>query len=189
MSQEMIDMILDDAGEKMDAAVTRARKEFSGVRTGRANSSLVEKLKVEAYGVEMTMQELASFSVPEARQLLITAHDPQNVGPIERAIQHSDLGLSPSNDGKVIRLVFPPLTEERRRELVRVVNGMAEDAKNRVRGVRRTARKDLDDVEGEGGVSEDDIRGAGERLDQLTHTHESTIESAREAKETELLEV
>ncbi|MGI9603401.1 MAG: ribosome recycling factor [Acidimicrobiales bacterium] len=189
MSAEMIDMILDDGSEKMDAAVARARKEFSGVRTGRANSSLVEKLKVDAYGVEMTMQELASFAVPEARQLLITAHDPQNVGAIEKAIQNSDLGLSPSNDGKVIRLVFPPLTEERRRELVRVVNNMAEEGKNRVRGVRRSARKDLDDVEGEGGVSEDDIRGATERLDKLTQTHEATIESAREAKETELLEV
>lgn len=189
MSAEMIAMILDDVSEKMEAAVAHARKEFSSVRTGRANSSLVEKLKVEAYGVEMTMQELASFSVPEARQLLITAHDPQNVTAIERAIQHSDLGLSPSNDGKVIRLVFPPLTEERRRDLVRVVNNMAEDAKNRVRGMRRGARKDLDDVESEGGVSEDDISRASERLDKLTHEHEAAIESARDAKETELLEI
>ncbi|MDH4169026.1 MAG: ribosome recycling factor [Acidimicrobiia bacterium] len=189
MSEEMIQMIVDDAGEKMVGAVAHARKEFSGVRTGRANSSLVEKMKVEAYGVEMTMQELASFSVPEARQLLITAHDPQNVTAIERAIQHSDLGLSPSNDGKVIRLVFPPLTEERRRDLVRVVNNMAEEAKNRVRGVRRAARKDLDDVEADGGVSQDDVRAAEEVLDKLTHTHEAAIEAARDAKETELLEV
>ncbi len=189
MSQEMIDMILVDTDEKMAAAADVARRDFSSVRTGRASSALVEKLIVEAYGVEMKMQEVASFAVPEARQLLITPHDPANVPAIERAIQNSDLGLSPSNDGRMVRLSFPPLTAERRKELVRVVNGMAEEAKNRIRGVRRSARKDLDDVENDGGVSEDDIARAEARLDKATQTHEASIEAARESKEQELLEV
>lgn len=189
MSSEMIDLILDDAAEKMDAAVTHARREFSGVRTGRASSALVEKLPVEAYGVEMRLQEIASFSVPEARQLLITPHDPANLGAIEKAIQTSQLGLSPSNDGRTIRLVFPPLTEERRRELVRVVRGMAEEAKNRIRGVRRHARKELEDLVKEGGISEDEIRRAEERLDTITHEHEQKIADAEKHKEEELLEV
>ena len=183
----MIELIIDDSTDKMDGAVARARKEFSTVRTGRASSALVEKLKVDAYGVELTMREIASFSVPEARQLLITPHDPQNVGAVEKAIQQSNLGLSPSNDGKIVRLVFPPLTEDRRRELVRLVNNMAEESKTRLRGLRRSARKDLDDVEG--GVSEDDISRASESLDKLTQTHEASIEAAREAKERELLEI
>ena len=189
MSAELIDLVLSDASEKMDASVSHARKDFSSVRTGRASSALVEKLIVEAYGVEMQMLELASFSVPEARQLLITPHDPQNVDAVTRAIQNSDLGLSPSNDGKTIRLVFPPLTEERRRDLVRVVNNMAEDAKNSIRGVRRGARKDLDDLEKDGGLSSDDIQRAENQLDELTQRHEGQIETARAAKEEELLEV
>ncbi len=189
MSSEMIDLILEDAADKMDAAVAHARREFSTVRTGRASSALFEKLPVEAYGVEMRMQELASFSVPEARQLLITPHDPANLGAIEKAIQNAQLGLSPSNDGRTIRLVFPPLTEERRKELVRVVRHMAEEAKNRVRGVRRHARKELDDLTREGGISEDEIRRASERLDEITHEHENRIAEAEKHKEDELLEV
>ncbi len=185
----MIEMVISDASEKMDDMVAHARKEFSSVRTGRASSALVERLQIEAYGVAMHLVELASFAVPEARQLLITPHDPANMGAVEKAIMQSDLGLSPSNDGKTIRLVFPPLTEERRRDLVKVVNGMAEDAKNRIRGVRRSARKDLDDVEKDGGVSEDDISRAESTLDAMTHKHEAGIEHARAAKEQELLEV
>ena len=115
MSNEMIEMVIDDAAQKMDGAVTHARREFSTVRTGRANSALFEHLPVDAYGVTMALQELASFAVPEARQLLITPHDPGNIDAIDRAIQNAQLGLTPSNDGRVIRLSFPQLTEERRR--------------------------------------------------------------------------
>lgn len=189
MSTEMIDLVLEDAAEKMDGAVAHTRREFSTVRTGRASSALFEKMQVEAYGVQMAMQELASFSVPEARQLLITPHDAANLEPIERAIQQAQLGLSPSNDGRVIRLSFPPLTEERRRDLVKMVGSMAEDGRNRVRGIRRSARKELEDLADEGGISEDDIRAAEERLDEITRAHEAGIDEARSAKEEELLEV
>ncbi len=159
----MIQMVLDEAAATMSEAVTHVRREFSTVRTGRASSSLVEKIMVNAYGVEMRLQELASFSIPEARQLLVMPHDPANVPVIEKAIMVADLGLTPGNDGRSIRLSFPELTEERRRDLVRMVNGMAEDGRNRMRGLRRHARKDLDELEGS--VSEDDIKWAGDRLD------------------------
>jgi ribosome recycling factor len=183
----MIQMVLDEAGERMADAVAHARREFSTIRTGRASSSLVERITVEAYGVEMRMQELASFAVPEARQLLISPHDPANVPAIERAITRAELGLAPSSDGRTVRLVFPELTEERRRDLVRMVNGMAEDGKNRMRGLRRNARKDLDDLEGS--VSEDDLKWASGQLDDMIHGHEAEIDAARQGKEDELLEV
>ena len=183
----MIQMVLDEASETMSEAVTHARREFSTVRTGRASSSLVEKIMVQAYGVDMRIQELASFSIPEARQLLVTPHDPANVPAIEKAIMVADLGLTPGNDGRSIRLSFPELTAERRQDLVRMVNGMAEDGKNRMRGFRRNARKDLDDLEGS--VSEDDLKWAGNRLDEIIHGFEAEIDSARQAKEDELLEV
>ncbi len=173
----------------MEGSVTHAKREFATIRTGRASSAFIEKLPVEAYGVAMTLQELATFSVPEARQLIITPHDMANVEPIERAIRNSDIGLSPSNDGRAIRLSFPPLTNERRKELVKVVNNMAEEAKGRARSIRRGARKDLEDLEKEGGISEDDIERAEKALDDLTRNTEGEIEAARESKEKELLEV
>ena len=151
---EMIDMVIDDASSSMDGAVAHARREMATIRTGRASSSFVEKLQVEAYGVPMTLQELATFAVPEARQLVITPHDAANTEAIEKAIRNSDLGLTPGTDGRTIRLSFPPLTEERRKDLVKVVNGMAEDAKGKIRGFRRASRKDLEDVDG---VGEDEI--------------------------------
>ncbi len=183
---EMIEMIIEDAQSKMDGAVGHTRREMATIRTGRASSSFVEKLQVEAYGVPMTLQELATFSVPEARQLVISPHDAANVEAIERAIRNSDLGLSPSNDGRTLRLSFPPLTEERRKDLVKVVNGMAEDGKGKIRGFRRSARKDLDDVDG---VGEDDIERAEKVLDESTKSYENDIDAARDDKEKELLEV
>ncbi len=118
---EFIEMVLDDAEERMEKAVSHARGEFSTIRSGRAAPQLVERITVEAYGVEMKIVELATVSVPEARQLMVTPHDPSNLESIERGIRNSDLGLSPSNDGRSLRLNFPPLTEERRKELVRLV--------------------------------------------------------------------
>ncbi len=183
---EMIELVIDDAKSKMDGAVAHARREMATIRTGRASSSFVEKLQVEAYGVPMTLQELATFAVPEARQLVITPHDAANTEAIERAIRNSDLGLNPASDGRTLRLSFPPLTEERRKDLVKLVNGMAEDGKGKIRGFRRSARKDLEDVDG---VGEDDIERAEKSLDDLTKTFESNIDEARDAKEKELLEV
>ena len=189
MSEELLQMILDEAKEKMTESVAHARREFGTVRTGRASSSIVERLTVEAYGVEMPMQELASFSVPEARQLLITPHDQGNVEAIERCLNQADLGLTPSTDGRTIRLIFPELTQERRQDLVRMVNGMAEEGKTRLRGIRRNSRKDLDDLASNGGVSEDNIQWLSSQLDDLTHVNESEIEKSRSAKEEELLYV
>ena len=189
MSDDLLKIIVDDTGDKMTDAVAHSRREFATVRTGRASSSLVDRLTVQAYGVEMNMQELASFSVPEARQLLITPHDPANVPAIERAINQSDLGLTPSSDGRTIRLAFPELTEERRRDLVRMVNAMAEEGKNRLRGLRRSARKDLDEVSDGAGVSKDDVKWVADQLDELIHKYEIELEYARSAKEDELLEV
>ena len=186
MSDEEIELVLLDAGEKMEATVAHARREFSTVRTGRASSALFERLTVDAYGVEMKLQELASFSVPEARQLIVTPHDIGNLAAIEKAIINSNMGLSPSNDGRIIRLSFPMLTEERRRELARVVGGMAEDAKQRVNAVRRQARKELDDLDG---VSEDDVRGAEIELDSLKDDFIGMIDTAQAQKEEELIEV
>lgn len=186
---EMIELVLEDAAEKMDAAVAHARSEFSTVRTGRASSALFERLTTEAYGVEMRLQELASFSVPEARMLIVTPHDIANLDAIEKAIVNANMGLTPSNDGRIIRLAFPPLNEERRRELARVVGGMAEDAKQRVNGVRRSARKDLDDLENDGGVSSDEIQRAEARLDEIKDAHIAAIDDAQAQKEQELMEV
>lgn len=189
MSEELIEMVLTDAGERMDSAVAAARREFSTVRTGRASPALLERVQVEAYGVKMAMRELASFSVPEASQLVVSPHDPNNIATLERAIQQTQLGLVPSNDGRIIRLSFPPLTEERRRELARLVGSMAEESRNRVRGVRRAARKDLESIEKDGGVSADAVARAGDELDDLTKAHEKQIDDALAAKEEELLEV
>lgn len=186
---EMVDLITEDASSKMAGAVTHTRREMATIRTGRASSAFVEKLQVEAYGVPMMLQELATFSVPEARQLIINPHDAANVEAIERAIRNSELGLSPSNDGRTLRLAFPQLTEERRRDLVRVINNMAEDGKGKIRGHRRAARKDLEEVEKDGGVGSDEIERAEKALDDLTRAHEHDIDEARDAKEKELLEV
>lgn len=189
MSEELIEMVLADAGERMDDAVAAARREFSTVRTGRASSALLERVQVEAYGVRMAMRELVSFAIPEASQLIVTPHDPGNIGAVERAIQQAQLGLVPSSDGRVIRLSFPPLTEERRRELARLVGSMAEDSRNRVRGLRRQARKDMDGIEKDGGVSADSVSRAVDQLDIITRAHEKQIDEALASKEDELLEV
>lgn len=186
---EMVELVLDDAKERMAKAVAHARTEFSAIRSGRANPTLIEKLTTEAYGVPMRVLELATISVPEARQLVVTPHDPVNLEGIERSIRMSDLGLSPSNDGRSLRLNFPPLTEERRKELVRVVRGMAEDGRIAIRNIRREARKDLDNAEKDSQLSSDEIERAEKDLDKLTKSSEASVDSALEEKEAELMEV
>ncbi len=189
MSDEVLDLVLEDVAEKMAGVLVHARREFSTVRTGRASSAFVERLTVEAYGVEMKLRELASFAVPEARQLIVTPHDAGNLNAIERSIIHANLSLSPVNDGRIIRLNFPPLTEERRRDLVRVIGTMAEDAKQRVNSVRRSARKEFDDLGDDGGISKDAIARAENRLDLLKDRFIEEIEAAQTRKQEELLEV
>ena len=187
MNNELVDAVLEDTAEKMDKAVSHAQAEFSSIRTGRATPAFVEKLSVDYYGTEVPLQQLAGFSVPEARMLVIQPYDAGSIKAIEKAIQHSDLGLNPSNDGKVIRLSFPPLTAERRKEYVRMVKHMAEEGRVAVRNVRRTARHDLDGLHKDGDISDDELERVKKELDSLTAKHEAAIDTALEHKEHELL--
>ncbi|MGQ0617493.1 MAG: ribosome recycling factor [Acidimicrobiia bacterium] len=185
----MLDLVMSDTTDKMHKAVDHTRAEFSSVRTGRASSSLVEKLRVDYYGAEVPLQQLAGFSVPEARTLVVSPFDKNSMAAIEKAIRNSDLGLNPSNDGIVIRLAFPPLTEERRKELVRRVRHQAEEGKIALRNLRRAARHEFDALVKEGDATEDELARAEKDLDRLTHAQEAQIDQALEHKEHELLEV
>lgn len=186
---ELVEMVLDDSTERMEKAVAHARTEFASIRSGRAAPALVERIRAEAYGVTMQIIELASISIPESRQLLVTPHDPENLDAIERGIRASDLGLSPSSDGRTLRLNFPPLTEERRRDLVRVVKKMAEEGRISIRNVRRDGRKDLEAAEKDGDLSSDELNRAEKDIDKLTQAAEAEVDAALADKEAELLEV
>ena len=188
MTDELVSLVLDEAREKMTKAVGHARQAFASIRTGRAAPGLVEKLPVEYYGSEVPLQQMANISVPEARMLVISPYDKGSMAAIEKAIRNSDLGLNPSNDGAVIRLTFPPLTGERRKDLVRVVKQMAEDNRVSVRNARRTARHDLEVMAKDGDLSEDDLSRAEKEIDTLTHRTEAQIDESLAQKETELLE-
>ncbi len=185
---ELIALVMDEAKEKMEKAVAHARHEMAGVRTGRAAPGLVEKLMVEYYGAEVPLQQMANVSVPEARMLVISPYDKGAMASIEKAIRNSDLGLNPSNDGVIIRLTFPPLTGERRKDLVRLVKQMAEDNRVSVRNARRTARSELEAMAKDGDLSEDEQARAEKEIDALTHRTEAQIDESLAQKETELLE-
>jgi ribosome recycling factor len=178
-----------DAMEKMEKAVEHTQSQFATVRTGRATAALVDRLVISYYGANVPLQQLASFQVPEARQLVIKPHDRATLGAIEKAIRDSDLGVSPNNDGVVIRLNLPPLTEERRREYVKVVRHMAEEGRVAVRNVRRDARKDLEAAEKGKEISADELERAEKELEKITHDHVDAIDKALGRKEQELLEV
>ena len=185
----MIDDTLLETMEKMAKAVEHTQGQFSTVRTGRATPALVEKLLVDYYGSAVPMVQLAGFSVPEARQLIVKPHDRAATGAIEKAIRDSDLGVNPTNDGTVLRLNFPPLTEERRKEYVKVVKHMAEDGRVAVRNLRRDARKAMEAAEKSSEISKDDLERAEKELDKLTAEHVEEIDKALDRKEHELLEV
>ncbi len=185
----MIDETLLEAMEKMDNAVEHTQSQFSTVRTGRATPSLVERISVEYYGAQVPLQQLASISVPEARQLLIKPHDRSTLEAIEKSIRDSDLGVSPNNDGIAIRLSLPQLTEERRREYVKVVKHMAEDGRIAIRGARRDARKAMETAEKASEISADELERAEKELEKVTHEHVEHIDAALGRKEQELLEV
>jgi ribosome recycling factor len=186
---ELIDLVVDECHDKMRKAIDHLKGEFGAVRTGRANPGLVEKLKVEAYGEELPLQQLAGFSVPEPRLLVISPYDKSQIKAIEKAIQGSDLGVNPSNDGTVIRLAFPQLTEERRKELVKVVKHRAEEGRVAVRNVRRQARHDLEALEKDGEIGKDDLARVEKDLEKHTHEVVAEIDTLLEHKEKELLEV
>jgi len=185
----VIDETMLETMEKMDKAVQHTQSQFSTVRTGRATPSLVERITVEYYGAQVPLQQLASISVPEARQLLIKPHDRSTLEPIEKAIRDSDLGVSPNNDGISIRISLPLLTEERRREYVKVVKHMAEDGRIAIRGARRDARKAMETAEKDGDISADELERAEKDLEKVTHEHVEHIDAALGRKEQELLEV
>ena len=185
----MIEETLLETIDKMDKAVAHVQHQFQTVRTGRAVPALVERLNVEYYGAHVPVLQLASVQVPEARQLLVRPHDRATLASIERAIIDSDLGVAPSNDGVVIRLSFPPLTEERRKEYVKVVKHMAEEGRVAVRNLRREARKTLEHSEKNGEISADELERAEKELEKITHDHTETIDAAMARKESELLEV
>ena len=180
---------VDDAKDKMRKAVVHMQEEFAGIRTGRATPAIVEKLRVDYYGSEVPLQQLASFSVPEPRVLVISAYDKSAIKAIEKAIQASDIGVTPSNDGAVIRLSFPELTADRRKQLVKVVKARAEDGRVAVRNVRRHARQELEHLEKDGEISRDDLDRIEKDLEKLTHDVIAEIDTMSGHKEKELLEV
>ena len=185
----MTEETLLDAIDKMEKAVEHVQSLFTTVRTGRASPALVEKLLADYYGSMVPVQQLAGFQVPEARQLIIKPHDRASLGAIEKAIRDSDLGVSPSNDGVIIRLNFPPLTEERRKEYVKIVKNMAEDGRVAVRNIRRDARKHLDASEKAAEISANELERAEKEIERITHEHVEMIDKAFGRKEQELLEV
>ncbi len=185
----LAEVALAECRDKMVRAVAHARSEFAGVRTGRPSPALIEKLRVDCYGSDAPLQQLAGLTVPEGRMLVVAPYDKGLIKVIEKAILQSDLGINPSNDGQVIRLVFPPLTEERRKDLVRVVRHKAEEARVAVRNLRRAARHDLESWERAGEISSDELERAEKDLEKLTHDHVSEIDKLLGHKEQELLDI
>ncbi|HEU5306648.1 MAG TPA: ribosome recycling factor [Acidimicrobiia bacterium] len=186
---EMMALVMDDCADRMKKAVAHLQSEFAAVRTGRASPALVEKLRVEAYGSDVPLQQIAGFGVPEPRVLTISPYDKGTIKAIEKALQQSDLGVNPSNDGQVIRLVFPELTEERRKDFVKVVRTRAEEGKVAVRSARRHARQELEQLEKDGDISQDDLDRIEKDLEKRTHEVVAEIDDLLKHKEQELLTV
>jgi len=180
---------LSEADQKMDKAVEVAREDFAAIRTGRANPSMFHKITADYYGTPTPLQQLASFTAPEARVILISPFDMSAMPAIEKAIRDSDLGVNPTDDGKTIRVVLPELTEERRKEYIKIAKTKAEDGRVAIRNIRRHAKQALDKLEKDGEVGKDDVTGAEKRLDGLTKKHTDVIDEMLKHKETELLEV
>jgi ribosome recycling factor len=187
--EELIHAALEECRDRMHKAVDHAKTDFSTVRTGRASPALVEKLRVDYYGSETPLQQLAGFGVPEPRVLVVSPYDKGSLKAIEKAISASDLGINPSNDGSVIRLVFPELTTERRKELVKVVRHRGEDARVAVRNVRRASRHELEALEKGGDLSSDELERAEKELEKVTHEMINEVDRLLAAKEKELLEL
>ena len=185
----MIADIIRDAETKMANAVEYAKEEFAAIRTGRAHPAMFVKLTADYYGSPTPLQQLATFQVPDARVILITPYDRTSMPAIEKSIRDSDLGVSPSNDGNTIRITLPQLTEERRKEYIKVAKAKAEDGRVAVRNLRRTAKQHLEKLAKDGEAGEDDVTGAEKRLDGMTKKHTDAIDDMLKHKEDELLEV
>jgi len=184
----MIEDTLKEAESKMRKAIEVAKEEFSGIRTGRANPALLHRLTALYYGTPTPLQQLASISAPEARLLVVAPYDRNATAAIEKAIRNSDLGINPSSDGQVIRLAFPPLTEERRKEYVKLTRHRAEEARTSIRNVRRHEKDALERLEKDGEISQDELRRAEQRLQQVTDKFVAEVDSMLQHKERELLE-
>jgi len=185
----VINDILNEADAKMDKSVESTREEFAAIRAGRAHPSMFNKILVDYYGTPTPIQQLATFTSPEPRIIVIAPFDMGAMANMEKAIRDSDLGVNPANDGKVLRCVFPELTEERRKEYIKVARTKAEEGRVAVRNLRRTAKQGLEKLEKDGEVGKDDVTGAEKRLDGLTKKHTDAIDEMLKHKEAELIEV
>jgi ribosome recycling factor len=189
MDNELVDLVMEDTRERMVKAIEHVKNEFGAIRTGRATSTLIEGLLVDYYGIETPLKQLANFSVPEPRLLVVSPFDKGSMAAIEKAIGNADLGLTPSNDGNVIRLAFPALTEERRKTFVKMVKTKAEEGRVALRGVRRHARQELESLEKEQSLSSDEIERLEKVLDKMTQDEVAVVDALLAHKEQELLEV
>jgi len=178
-----------EAEQKMAKAIAVAKEDFSSIRTGRANPAMFNKILADYYGAPTPVNQLASFHSPESSMMVVTPFDKGALAAIEKAIRDSDLGVNPVDDGTVIRIAFPPLTEERRKEFIKVAKGKAEDARISMRNIRRHAKDELDRMQKDGDVGEDDVRRAEKQLDDLTHKYTVQVDDLLKHKESELLEV
>ncbi|GAA1606754.1 ribosome recycling factor [Actinoplanes couchii] len=185
----MIEETLFEAEEKMDSAVEHAKEEFAAIRTGRATPAMFSKIVVDYYGAPTPVTQMASVGVPEPRMVIVKPYDASQLGPIERAIRDSDLGVNPNNEGNQLRIHLPQMTEERRREMIKIARGKAEDSKVAIRNVRRKAKDQIDKLVKDGETGEDEGRRAEKELDDLTHRYVSVVEELLKHKEAELLEV
>lgn len=184
-----VESALNEASEKMGKAIAVLKDELAGIRTGRATPALLSRMVVDYYGTQVPIQQLASFSVPEPRTLVIQPYDKNAISAMERAIMASDLGITPSSDGNVIRLGFPPLTEERRKELIRLVHHRGEEGRVAVRNIRRHSKEELERLEREAAISEDDLIRSEKELQRLTDRHVAEIDEVVAHKEQELKEI
>ena len=186
---QTIEEFLDDAKRRMDKSIDTTRNEFNSVRTGRASAALLDRITIDYYGTPTQLKNMATIGVPEPRQLTVQPFDPSQIKAIEKAVQESDLGLTPSNDGKLIRLPIPQLTEERRRELVKIVRKSGEEGKIAIRNVRRDVMKHLEELVRNGEVGDDEERRAEQQVQKLTDEHTKTIDDLMKNKESEIMEV
>ena len=189
MGDDLVEVVVEEARDKMAKAVDHVRNEFSAVRTGRASPALVEHLTVDYYGTPTPLRQIAGFTVPDPMLLVVSPYDKGSLTAIERAIQGSDLGINPSNDGTVIRLAFPPLTEERRKELVKVVRHKAEEGRVAIRNLRRATRHELEALERDGSISSDELDRVEKEIEKVTHQQVAAVDQLVAHKEKELLEV
>jgi ribosome recycling factor len=185
----VIEETLLEAEERMERAVEHAKEDFAAIRTGRANAAMFSKIVIDYYGTPTPLPQMASISVPEPRMVIIKPYDASQLGQMERAIRDSDLGVNPGNEGTVLRIVVPPMTEDRRKEMIKVAKGKAEDARVAVRNIRRRAKDEIDKLVKDGKTGEDDGRRGEKELEELTHKYVVRVDELLKHKEAELLEI